>query len=248
MLGLAVLGLFFVLQRSGLVTTGVQGALTPWTATFIGIVASLSTCLAVVGGLVLSLSARVSQDVPTVRPFVYFHAGRLIGFTLLGGLLGLIGEALAVNPAITSFLGLATSLIMIVLGLNLLDLFHVTKRMQLTLPRGLFHKIASIENGFLAPFIVGAGTFFLPCGFTQSMQIAALSSGSFATGSLIMASFALGTFPMLAVLTFGSFRFAHTRYASLFFKTSGVVVIGLGLFSLLAGLAGLGIIKPLFSF
>ncbi len=29
------------------------------------------------------------------------------------------------------------------------------------------------------PIIVGVGTFFLPCGFTQSMQIAALSSGSF---------------------------------------------------------------------
>ena len=44
------------------------------------------------------------------------------------------------------------------------------------------------------------------------------------------------------------FPFAHTRYAQLFFKTAGVVVIGFGLLSLFASLAGLGIIKPLFNF
>lgn len=247
-LGLIVLGLFFALQRSGIMTIGIEGALTPWAASFIGIIASLSTCLAVVGGLVLSLSAKISQDGATARPFMYFHVGRLMGFALLGGLLGLLGEVLAINASVTSALGIATSLIMMMLGLNLLGIFHITKRMQLTLPRGLFHKITRIENGSFAPFILGAGTFFLPCGFTQAMQVAALSSGSFMGGSLIMTMFALGTLPMLALLSLGSLRFSHTRYAALFFKTAGVVVIGLGLFSLLAGLAGLGIINPLFSF
>jgi hypothetical protein len=52
---------------------------------------------------------------------------------------------------------------------------------------------------------------------------------------------------MLALLSFGSASFAHSRHAPLFFKSAGVVVIGLGLFALLAGLAGLGIIEPLFN-
>lgn len=79
------------------------------------------------------------------------------------------------------------------------------------------------------------------------MQIVALSSGSFVTGSLIMLAFALGTFPVLALLSFGSASLAQSKYAPLFFKTAGVVVVGLGIFSLLGGLAGLGIIRPLFN-
>jgi sulfite exporter TauE/SafE/copper chaperone CopZ len=245
-LGLIILVLFFWLQRSGIVTIGFAGELTPWTAVLIGIIASLSTCLAVVGGLVLSLSAKVSKDVSTARPFSFFHVGRLVGFMVLGGILGAVGGAVSINSKITTVLGLLVAVVMVILGINLLDVFHRARRLQFTLPRGL-SRITKIEKGFFAPFIVGAGTFFLPCGFTQSMQLAALSSGSAWQGSLIMTAFAVGTLPMLALLSFGSFRFAHTRYASLFFKTAGIVVIGLGIFAILTGLAGLGIIRPLFS-
>jgi len=79
------------------------------------------------------------------------------------------------------------------------------------------------------------------------MQVVALSSGSFVTGFLIMFAFALGTLPVLLLLSFGSASFAHSKYAPLFFKSAGVIVLGLGIFALLAGLAGLGIISPLFN-
>jgi sulfite exporter TauE/SafE len=79
------------------------------------------------------------------------------------------------------------------------------------------------------------------------MQVVALSSGSFFSGLMIMTAFALGTLPMLALLSFGSASFAQSKYAPLFFGSAGVVVIGLGAFALLAGLAGLGIINPLFN-
>lgn len=79
-----------------------------------------------------------------------------------------------------------------------------------------------------AQFLIGkVETFFLPCGFTQSMQIVALSSGSFVSGMFIMLAFALGTLPMLALLSFGSASTIVIKYAPLFFKSAGVVVIGL---------------------
>ena len=79
------------------------------------------------------------------------------------------------------------------------------------------------------------------------MQVAALSSGSFISGMGLMFAFALGTLPMLALLSFSSVSFAHSKHAPLFFKSAGVLVIGLGAFALLAGLAGLGVIDPLFN-
>ncbi len=245
-IGLVFLILFFILQKSGILNLGIGGATTPATSFIIGLIASVSSCLAIVGGLVLSLSAKVAQDDggSTKKPFILFHAGRLIGFALLGGLLGLIGKALGINFLFSAILGLIASAVMILLGLNLLGVF---KKSKLTLPTHIFSFFRKVEHATFAPILIGVGTFFLPCGFTQSMQVAALSSGSFMSGLLIMFSFALGTLPMLALLSFGSVSFAHSKHAPLFFKSAGVVVIGLGIFAFLAGLAGIGIINPLFN-
>jgi sulfite exporter TauE/SafE/copper chaperone CopZ len=244
-IGLVFLALFFILQKSGILNLGIGGEMTPVTSFIIGLIASVSSCLAVVGGLVLSLSAKVSQDgVSDKRNFLLFHFGRLFSFAFLGGVLGALGNAIGINFTFTAILGLLASIVMLLLGLNLVGVFAKNK---ITLPSGIFGFFRRIEHKTLTPIIVGFGTFFLPCGFTQSMQVTALGSGSFVSGFLIMFAFALGTLPMLSLLSFGSASFAHSKHAPLFFKSAGVIVVGLGLFALLAGLAGLGIINPLFN-
>jgi sulfite exporter TauE/SafE/copper chaperone CopZ len=244
-IGVAILALFILLQKSGIVNLGVGGTVTPVTAFIIGLVASVSSCLAVVGGLVLSLSATISlDDTKNKKPIFLFHSGRLLGFAVLGGVLGFIGHAIGVSYVFSSVLGIIAAFVMILLGANLLGLF--TKN-TIALPSSVFSFFRKVEHETFAPLIVGVGTFFLPCGFTQSMQVAALSSGSVASGSLIMLSFALGTLPMLGLLSFGAASFAHSKHAPLFFKSAGVFVIGLGTIALLTGLAGAGIIQPLFN-
>ncbi|WKZ27095.1 MAG: sulfite exporter TauE/SafE family protein [Candidatus Paceibacterota bacterium] len=243
--GFSFLFLFVLLQKSGILNFGFGGAITPTTSFLIGLIASVSSCLAVVGGLVLSLSAKISQDnVSDTKTFTLFHIGRVIGFAMLGGVLGAVGGVLGVNFTVTAILGIVASLVMISLGLNLLG---VLSKNKLTLSPGIFSFFKNIEHTTLAPLALGLATFFLPCGFTQAMQISALSSGSFTSGMSIMFMFALGTLPVLALLSFGSASLAHGKYSSLFFKSAGVVVVGLGLLSLLAGLAALGIINPLFT-
>lgn len=244
-IGLAVLALFFIVQKLGVFDIGFGGAVTPVTSFIVGLMASVSSCLAVVGGLVLSLSAKVAEDDKNnKKPFYVFHIGRLAGFALLGGALGALGGIIGVSLTLGAVLGIITSLVMIILGLNLVGALHGS---AVRLPAGMFGYFKKVEHQSFAPLAIGVGTFFLPCGFTQSMQVAALSSGSFTLGALIMLSFALGTLPVLAILSFGSMSFAQSKYAPLFFKSAGVVVIGLGAFALLAGLVGLGLIDPLFN-
>ena len=244
-IGLVFLVFFFLLQKSGILNFGIGGKTTPITSFIIGLIASVSSCLAIVGGLVLSLSAKISEDnISDKKTFILFHLGRLVSFGLLGGLLGILGNAIGINFTFTAILGLVAAIVMLMLGLNLIGVFAKNK---VALPSQIFGFFRRIEHKAFTPLIIGFGTFFLPCGFTQSMQVVALSSGSFISGALIMFAFALGTFPMLALLSFGSASFAQSRHAPLFFKSAGVVVIGLGLFALLAGLAGLGIINPIFS-
>ena len=86
-IGLLFLVLFFILQKSGILNIGLGGQTTPITSFIIGLIASVSTCLAIVGGLVLSLSAKISQDnVSDTKTFLLFHGGRLISFSVLGGM------------------------------------------------------------------------------------------------------------------------------------------------------------------
>jgi len=141
----------------------------------------------------------------------------------------------------------AVALVMLVLGINLLDVFHFTKRLQITMPSRFSRHIVngSRNDHYLAPLLVGIATFFLPCGFTQSMQLYALSTGSFTQGALTMFIFAFGTFPMLALLSFGSLNIAHKPWKGIFFKTAGIIVILLALLDLTNALVTAGIISPI---
>jgi hypothetical protein len=78
-------------------------------------------------------------------------------------------------------------------------------------------------------------TFFLPCGFTQAMQIYAVSTGSFVQGGLIMGLFALGTAPGLLGIG-GLTSVIKGIFAQRFFKFAGIVVIALAFFNINNGL------------
>jgi hypothetical protein len=93
----------------------------------------------------------------------------------------------------------------------------------------------------VAPFVFGALTFFMPCGFTQALQLYVLSKGSFLTGMLTMGVFALGTLPALLSLS-AILSFAKGKFQQYFMKFAAVVVVLIGIFNISNGvvLAGLG--------
>ena len=246
-IGILFLALFFLLQKTGILNFDIGGKITPITSFIVGLIASVSSCLAIVGGLVLSLSATVAEEDrgKTRKPFILFHLGRLLGFAILGGVLGFIGKTIGISFMFSTILGIVASLVMILLGVNLLGFL---KKSTFTLPSNIFSFFRKVEHATIAPIVVGIGTFFLPCGFTQSMQIAALSSGSFTSGLFMMFSFALGTLPVLALLSFSSVSFAQSKYAPLFFKSAGFVVVFLALFNLINSLVVIGLIPPIFNF
>lgn len=246
----ALIAVFLLLQKAGLTNLITSSNVSYGTAFGIGLIASVSSCLAIVGGLVLSLSASSAREGGTWRTQTLFHAGRLGGFFVLGGLVGMLGNSLHLSLTANIILSAIVALVMLMLGINLLDVFHFAKRLQLTMPVLFSKHLArgSKHDHYLAPALIGIGTFFLPCGFTQSMQLYALSTGSFVQGSLTMLFFALGTLPMLALLSFGSLNIAHKSWKGIFFKTAGIIVIILALFNFTNAIATMGIINPIFNF
>ena len=249
-IALAFAVLFVVLQKIGLINLVNAGNVTYGTAFVIGIIASLSTCMAVVGGLVLSMSATFAKEGDKVRPQLMFHGGRIVSFFVLGGVIGALGSAFTLNTSATFILSLIIGIVMIILGINLLDVFPWAKRIQPSMPK-FFSKHAlgvSKFNHTLTPLLVGVATFFLPCGFTQSMQLYTLTTGSFLKGGLTMLVFALGTLPVLALVSFSSLSISNSTKSGIFFKTAGLVVIMFALFNLINSLVVIGVIPPIFNF
>ncbi len=243
--------LFFVLlQKVGILNLVDISHVTYGTSFIIGVIASLSTCMAVVGGLVLSMSATYAKEGDRVRPQLMFHGGRIVSFFILGGVIGALGSVFTLNTVATFGLSLIIGIVMLVLGLNLLDTFHWVKKIQPSMPKFIAryaHGVSAFNHTF-TPVLVGVATFFLPCGFTQSMQVYTLSTGSFLSGGLTMLAFALGTLPVLALISFSSFSIQQSSKAGIFFKTSGLVVILFALFNIINSLVVVGLIPPVFNF
>lgn len=223
---------FLVLQNLGLANAlSSNGTPSSTTALLIGFIASLSSCGAVVGGLALSLTAHYAHTGERILPQLSFHLGRLISFFVLGGLLGALGTMVTLGFYGTLILHAIVGIMMLALGLNLLS---ITGTNILKLPAFVTVPMRHITTARtpLAPFLLGALTFFLPCGFTQSAQFYTLTLGSFQAGALFMSMFALGTLPVLLIISFAPLAFRSIEKKAIFNAAAGVLVLFFGLYTL----------------
>jgi sulfite exporter TauE/SafE/copper chaperone CopZ len=200
---------FHLLQKSGLIpASGILGAGGGGGILFalgMGVAASFSSCLAIVGSLVISFSLLWQPDPGdrslkgALKPNLLFHGGRIAAFTLLGGLLGLVGGSLTLTGPVLGTIQLVLAVLLGAMALTILGAGALFSRLGLRMPGPLFRLMQKLKGSRspAAPIILGSLTFFLPCGFTQSQQIAALGSGSFRSGALILLAFSLGTLPVL---------------------------------------------------
>ncbi len=238
------------LSRLGFLSPAV-GAInsTSLMAVFIlGLVAASSSCLAVAGGLMLSTIGTFrakyenASKLRQLQPVLLFIAGRIAGYTLLGAAIGLVGKVLTPAPWVTGLITLLAAIFMLTMGLEMLNLApQWLKRIVPRLPKNIGHKLMDAQGKpqWYVPFLLGGGTFFLPCGFTQALQLYALTTGSALTSGIILGVFALGTAPALLALGFvsGSLK---GKLGDWFFSLAGATVLVLGLWNIQNGLTVLG--------
>lgn len=243
--------LYYALRGTGLLTFSLdENNVNVGFALLLGLVAGVSTCMALVGGLILGVAARHAELHPEAtswqkfRPHLFFNAGRVLGYAVLGGLLGLVGGALQLSGEFLALLTVAVGVVMIVLGLKLTNLSPRVSATSLTLPTSIARFLGinghQKEYSHRASMLTGALTFFLPCGFTQAMQLFAISTGDPKTGAIIMGAFALGTAPALLGIG-GLSSFMKGTAARVFYATVGVLVIVFGIYNIKSGIAVLPI-------
>lgn len=202
----------------------------------LGVVASLSTCLATTGGFLLAYTS-VEK---TRSKIIWVHLGRLVAFGVGGFLLGAIGGAFPSFGGAYGWIALVLGIGFALVGLHLLGLTPSLASMGVRLPPRLsvFADNVTRRQGKATPLIVGALTFILPCGFTQTAQALALASGSAMRGSLMLLAFSLGTLPVLiGVTVFGSSAKPRHRVLRL---ATGAILFLFAISEIQAGLTVVG--------
>jgi sulfite exporter TauE/SafE len=169
-----------------------------------------------------------------MRPHLAFNLGRVVGFGALGAVIGGAGQALAISGTALAVLMLVVALVMALLGLRLTQVSPRIAGWQAALPSswGRWARTPtadapaqSASTRDLRAMGLGVATFFLPCGFTQAVQVLALGSGSAVSGAAIMSVFALATAPGLLAAGAAA-TLARREGTARALRFAGVVVLG----------------------
>jgi sulfite exporter TauE/SafE/copper chaperone CopZ len=204
------------------------------TVFLLGLVASTSTCMATSGALFMATVGKLNNRKLSFReniiPAVSFNVGRIASYGVFGFLVGMVGKVLFDKLHLGSLVTVFVSAVMLLIGLEMLKIISFSWVSSTSFTKGIFEKLESkfISHPKQMALLLGAITYLLPCGFTQSVQMYALGLANPVQSALIMMTFALVTFPALLSIGFLS-SFTRSPYYPLFAKVMGVVVVMLGL-------------------
>ncbi|MCD7804530.1 MAG: sulfite exporter TauE/SafE family protein [Oscillospiraceae bacterium] len=193
----------------------------------IGLLTSVH-CIAMCGGLNLAQSISEGNTKPLKRSVLY-NLGRLTSYTIIGGVLGFIGEKAAITLQVRGIIGLIAGVFMLIMGIRMLGGFQFRIRLFPKLSAKISQKIQRI--GRHSSFAVGLANGFMPCGPLQSMQIYAIASGSMIAGALSMFSFCLGTIPLVFVFGMAA-GMLKSHWRTRMLQVGSVLLIVMGIFML----------------
>ncbi len=250
--GLGLLALGALAFGPGVPIAAADGASLPLVF-LTGLLAGGLTCLAVQGGLLATTVARggpapgdgAAAPAGRAAPLAMFLGAKLVAYTVLGGLLGLLGMRVGLTPVARGWLQVAAGLFMLGVAGQLLDLHPVFRRVGFQPPRWLQRRLRreARRDSLFAPAALGALTVFIPCGTTQAMLVAAVGTGSPTRGALVMFAFVLGTTPLFFALGYLATRLGAALQGT-FTRVAAVVVAVLAAFSLWSGMALAGVPLP----
>lgn len=260
-LGLALVAAYLVASASGLFSSlpKVDATIGYGALFVVGLLTSVH-CVAMCGGLSLSQSlsrlpigpggssgASSEGHLARLGPGLLYSGGRIISYTLVGGIVGAIGSAFSFSPTAKGLIMAAAGLLMLLLGLKMLGILRFPSFAPRLIPTAFRAGAGRARSavGGKGPFAVGLLNGLMPCGPLQTMQLYALGTGSPLAGALSMLVFSLGTTPLM--LGFGAAStLLPRRFVPTMVKASAVLVMFLGAVSFARAAALAGVALPAF--
>lgn len=224
------------------------------------------SCLAVQGGLLATSVAKQTEDdlleatkrkystidvaaehareteavkPRTAKPILLFLSSKIVAYTILGALLGLLGSMLQLTPYMRAAFQLAIGIYMLGLAMHLLGVHPIFRYFMIQPPRFITRyirrKAKTGADDVVTPTFLGALTVFIPCGITMAMMVIAAGTGNALAGAAVMFAFTLGTTPVFFTLAYTAAKLGSKKQA-LFLKFAAVAVIIFGLLAIEGGL------------
>ncbi|MDO4777876.1 MAG: sulfite exporter TauE/SafE family protein [Cardiobacteriaceae bacterium] len=190
-------------------------------------------CIGMCGGIGAGLGLGNRQR----HLILYHHGGRILSYSLLGLILGLILPLLGLRPALPQHalaLRVLTAIIILATGIFLLFNLQPLRRLEKHAYR-LWRPIAALTRHFIPArtasdaFILGLLWGLLPCGLIYSALALALSTAQPLAAALVMFTFGIGTLPAMLALSY----FSSTFSAFLNRRILALIIIASGIWTLL---------------
>ena len=197
-------------------------------------------CISMCGAINLYASAsKEDAEIKRLKNPLLYNIGRLVSYTILGGIIGGIGKVFSINYVVQNIIILIASIFMLIMSLSMLGIITLSGKLKNC------KRFSKIKNK--NPLIIGILNGFMPCGPLQAMQIYALSTASVFYGAISMFLFCLGTIPLM--LFFGSFiNLCKGKAKVIINKIASVLILILSILMLNRALVGFGIdINSIFS-
>ena len=220
-----------------------------WAIFLTGLVTGGLTCLAVQGGLLAATIAQREEDRLREKatngaavPIAAFLVAKLVAYTILGFVLGLLGSIVQVSLTATVIMQFAVAIFMIGTALNILDVHPIFRYFVIQPPKFLMRLVRNQakSKSIFAPALLGSFTVLIPCGTTQAMMLLAVGSGSPLLGAAVLFAFVLGTSPVFFILGFFATKLGDTLHQK-FMKFAAFAILLLALFNIYNGLALAGV-------
>ena len=199
-------------------------------------------CIGMCGPIAFMLPVERKNNFKKVVQISIYHFGRLLTYSLIGLVFGLVGKGLYLF-GIQQQLSIAIGVIMIIAVVIPYKTFN-----KYNFSKPIYRFISKIKSALgkelkkKSPdtfLTIGFLNGFLPCGLVYMAVFAAIASGDALKGSLYMFVFGLGTIPLMTTAIYFS-RFLSSVVRNKIQKAIPVFVVIIGLLFVLRGL-GLGI-------
>lgn len=203
-------------------------------------------CLGMCGPIALSMGLSKKQQVNFHLQNLTYQFGRIFTYSLLGALVGIIGEGFQL-AGFQQYLSIFAGVLLIIMALFSFGGDFASKipfinqaLLQVKINLGKLLQKSDYSSRFLTGILNG----FLPCGMVYMALTASLAAGGIWQGATFMALFGLGTFPfMFAAVLFGNLLNTATRNKIL--KIVPVFMLALGALFILRGMElGIPYVSP----
>jgi hypothetical protein len=172
-------------------------------AFYIGLFGSVH-CIGMCGPLAFAVPSFHNRWWLVVADKVIYNTGRLISYTVLGYLLGLLGKQLWL-AGLQQGVSVVSGLLIIIAGFcRLFKASFGQSRLMAALLSPIQKMIRYALNHQWGHLIVGILNGFLPCGFVYLALVGAVNTLSPVASAEYMFWFGAGTFPLMLLATIGS--------------------------------------------